>query len=158
MSRIYFHSMTCDAELRGSERAHFGVLLGDIFAACLGALGSGEDLRHIIRPGSYLRNSPASLVIACRGGDDHFILDGKIVPGFAAILNTALAIGNRPLNLAARIHGQCEMHCFAEGKNRAWMAEIIEEGLRNGLYRADDSYAGWEPIRTFLLSESESPV
>lgn len=50
-------------------------------------------------------------------------------------LNTALVAGSDPVRLAAKIHGWCETHCYVEGPDRKWLADIIDEGLRAGIYR-----------------------
>lgn len=56
-------------------------------------------------------------------------------------LNTTLIAGSDPVALAAKIHGWCESHCWVEGPDRAWMADVIEQGLATGIYRTG---LGWE--------------
>jgi hypothetical protein len=56
-------------------------------------------------------------------------------------LNTALIAGSEPIALAAKIHGWCESHCWVEGVDRGWLADIIDQGLNTRLYRRD---LGWE--------------
>lgn len=56
-------------------------------------------------------------------------------------LNTALVAGSDQVALAAKIHGWCEDHCWVEGTDRAWLADLIEHGLQTGLYRRG---MGWE--------------
>lgn len=56
-------------------------------------------------------------------------------------LNTALAAGSDPVALAAKVHGWCERHPWVEGPDRAWLADVIEQGLKSGLYRRG---AGWD--------------
>jgi hypothetical protein len=86
-------------------------------------------------------------------------------------LNTALIAGSDPVALAAKIHGWCESHCWIEGPDREWLAEIIDEGVENGLFRRGFWYAdtpdgpkdkwssqGWEEVLTLLRSRDDEPV
>lgn len=85
-------------------------------------------------------------------------------------LNTALAVGNEPLALAAKIQGWCECHCWVEGPDRKWMADVIDDGLRIGMYRrglwyepapgAEKQWAeqGWDGITSLLRSRDDEPV
>lgn len=56
-------------------------------------------------------------------------------------LNTALIAGSDPIALAAKIDGWCEKHTWVEGPDRAWLADVIEQGLTAGLYRQG---MGWD--------------
>lgn len=85
-------------------------------------------------------------------------------------LNTALAIGGEPMALAAKIHGWCESHCWVEGPDRKWLADIIDAGLTAGLYRRGIWYEperaaekqwhsqGWESVAELLRSRDDGPV
>lgn len=85
-------------------------------------------------------------------------------------LNTALAVGNEPLALAAKIHGWCESHCWVDGPDRNWLADIIDAGLEAGLYRRGIWYEpapgaerkwssqGWESVTELLRSRDDGPV
>lgn len=86
-------------------------------------------------------------------------------------LNTALVAGSDPIRLAAKIHGWCESHCWVEGQDRMWLADIIDQGLDAGLYRRGFWYAdqsdgpkdkwssqGWEEVQTLLRSRDDEPV
>mgnify|MGYP001598122955 CR=1 FL=1 len=70
-------------------------------------------------------------------------------------LNTALVAGSDPIRLAAKIHGWCEIHCWVEDEDRAWLADVIDEGLGTGLYRPD---AGWDDVQALLRDGHPSPV
>ena len=69
---------------------------------------------------------------------------------FNLALNTAMVIGSPPIKLAARISGQCEVHCFVQNGNRQWISNIICQGLRTGIFRRD---VGWNNVLD-LLDES----
>lgn len=146
MSRIYFHSPSGDAEVRGWERASFGVLTDDLCDRFMVSKFPGEAETKALRelfgippgyrePSTYLRH----------GWE----------PWFVVALNTTLRIGSDPIKLAARIHGQCEVHCWVDGKNRDWLAGIIEQGRQIGFYRRD---SGWESVVELLRKRSDEPV
>lgn len=63
--------------------------------------------------------------------------------------------GGDSLKLFARLHAQCEIHAWVAGKNRAWMAKIIAEGLESGLYRQN---VGWDQVIEMLGRSKTEPV
>ena len=106
----------------------------------------------------------ADLRLHCAVGD-HFTLDDERHEIFSMALNSVLTDGNRAAQLAAKIHGQCEIHCYVEGEDRAWMADVIDEGLAAGIFRSNQGWAigkpntpGWEAVAELLREESETPV
>lgn len=160
MSRIYFHSEHGTAELRGSERAHMGVLCNDLMLGVIGDLYCAKDWLIPLIPHDHHilmdRLKPESgLSSFLRGMDSAFIVDGKRVETWIVSLNTAWTIGGDPLRLLARLHGQCEIHCWVEGVNRKWLAGIIREGRKSGLYRENQ---GWEAVTNLLESRDDCPV
>lgn len=168
MSRIYFHSPSRESEVRGSERALMGGLISDMFLTALGISeydfppSSPHVLRNILDPTHYAakqtgREFASALSVALRVGMDNSVLavDGKTVNVFAASLNTAVVMGSDPIILSARLHGQCEIHVYVEGKNRNWLAEIIQRGRTNGIFRSD---SGWESVIEHLRERDNEPV
>jgi hypothetical protein len=83
-------------------------------------------------------------------------IDGKPVDLFIAKLNTALCYGSDAMKLAARLSGQSELHCWVAGKNRSWLADIIENAPAT-IFRVDaatgESY--WKPIIEALRETDE---
>lgn len=188
MSRVYFHSPSGTAELRGSERAWLGGLVSDL---ALGMLDL-RDIRHIDRlrellhPDHYLHAYPMnpgpghgpswanSYATAFHiGWDDRTPLmqyAGKPISTFSLVLNTAALLGNDAIKLAARIHGQCEIHAWVDGPNRSWLAGIMQAGLDAGIYRKgfwfNDgpdgprkwSDQGWGDVIALLQSRDDEPV
>lgn len=164
MSRIYFHSEHGTAEVRGWERAHMGVLSTDLLKASLILHGGASRKPTILRAiplGEYVhaidgyaleRDLDVWLSVAI---DHEFLIDGHRADVFTVALNTALALGNDVVKLCARLHGQCEIHCYVEGPHRAWLAGIIEQGRKIGLLRKD---SGWEDVITLLRSRADEPV
>jgi hypothetical protein len=160
MSRVYFHSLDDTSELRGSERAHFGGFCHDMLMAAIGPIFDYEKEPHWTRrlfpEGHYIRtdkglNYERTLSTALRVGHN----DLAVSNGFILALNTALAVGNDAVKLGARIHGQCEVHCWVDGKNRQWLAEIAESGLESGFFRPDQN---WQAVIDHLKANSENPV
>lgn len=220
MSRVYFHSPSGEAELRGSERAHLnfvaygpaGAAWGlsrhtdlDWMAGVIGLIPEVPDgqyganyLHTYLReaqaeharnhelykawkpgmPGPYgesydaSRRLRSSLKTRLAGSlsDTVFVVAGRRLHAGDLALNTALAVGSDPIKLAAKIHGWCEAHAWVDGPDRAWLAEIIDEGLAVGVYRRGIWYAdqpdtprdkwssqGWEEVQAHLRSRDDEP-
>jgi hypothetical protein len=100
---------------------------------------------------------------------NHFTWGDKKIPKFATILNTAMAAGGDAIKLAARLHGQSEIHCWVAGKNRKWLADIMQKALDAKIFRTQEGWEsnydryrnpdGDEPgVIEFLKSNDEEPV
>lgn len=165
MSRIYFHSEHGTAELYGTERAHMGMFCGRLLVATLEPLDMDwrtNPIRRLVPPDSYLAHCPDAAFAerfrdwASIGFDaEGFVYQDRQVPRFDTALNTALALGNDSVKLMARLHAQCEIHCYVEAPNRAWLASIMQRGRASKLYRANQ---GWESVIALLLSRDDGPV
>lgn len=161
VSRIYFHAEDADAEVRGAERAHCGVLVSDIFLMALHIKYPSDVDRYLpfLPPDCYVRTAhdhhrTASLSAWLTVGSSPLTVDGEQWDTFRLALNTAVACGG-PLRLAAYIHGQCEIHGWVDGHNRSWLADQIEEARAANIFRSD---MGWESVVTLLRSSDEGPV
>lgn len=157
MSRIYFHSQHGTSEVRGSERAMAGGLCTDLLRV---ALRLNDRFMCPDDAARYLTLFPAGHYIHGLTRDERLraSIDTAVSVGdefFTAALNTALDIGSDPVKLMARLHGQCEIHAYVEGPNRAWLADIIDGGRRIGVLRAN---MGWESVVTLLQSRDDGPV
>lgn len=166
MSRVYFHTESETAELRGSERAYAGWICGQLFVQSLNLSGNSfrsdtSPLKKILSKDSYLARMEGldfnnNLSTALSAGFQNYLeIEGKQVNGFAAMLNTALVMGSDELKFLARMHGQCEIHAYIEGANKKWAEDLIARGLTCGLYRKDQ---GWEGVQTLLLANDAEPV
>lgn len=174
MSRIYFHAPSGEVELYGTERHWMGNLVHDIGAAILDPADHVDQLLqylpadHYVR--SVLRDPVGSAIRFARDfnnalhGDFGELLRwrGRGISAFSLVLNTVLLVGNDPMKLLARLHGQCELHCWVDGANRAWLADIIERGVSSGLYRdahpqGDDTH-NWSSVVAFLRTRDDEPV
>ncbi len=163
MSAIYWHSPSEeDVRLRGSERALMQCMVKDIAATFIPSYGYEERLNperpdYLRRPGTRLESIVTAFNVGLTDSDapmftDH---DGTPLANFSLQLNTILAIGNDPLCLAARLHAQCEIHCYVEGPYREWLAEVIESGLEAHVFRDGE---GWDGVITLLRLRDDEPV
>jgi hypothetical protein len=164
MSRVYFHSPRGTAHVSGAERANAGFMVDKIGLALLRAVdpyqGDVAWMGRCVEPSpedlSDTRNLRHLATHLRFGGNVAFVAsDGKRHDVWTVLLNTALRVGSRPMKFLARMHGQCEIHGWVEGTNRAWLADLIEQGRRDGLYRAD---MGWESVVALLRANGDEPV
>lgn len=165
MSRIYFHTQDEDAEIHGSERHYFASLCAEMTYAVLRRhTEDSEEAPALLRRAFHHDH----YMLSVRGGvfadrfrthlivsDAPLLLGDQEVSIFSLVLNTALRLGSDPVRLAARLHGQCEIHAYVEGANRAWLADIIEQGRQFELYRSGQ---GWEDVVALLRRDATSPV
>ena len=172
MSRIYFHSETETVEVLGSERAWLGSLVDDIGLATLNAHGirrmsewlTFDNFGRGIKPGVTNDQLQASVKLSLRHGGSMDRPDmayrGQALTPLDITLNTAMRLGSTPVKLAARIHSQCEIHGWVDGPNRAWLAGIIAEGLKTGVFRSPtpDYDPGWRGVIDFLTAKDDGPV
>lgn len=161
MSRIYFHGRNDEAEVWGPERAYMGVLCSDIMIAAIGDLWFARDWLTPLLPSNLAmklnrgeKHDIDSVKSHLRHGG-HFIIEGQKEEAWIVALNTALAMGSDPLKLLARLHGQCEVHCWVDGPNRKWLADIIRRGRKTQVLRKD---MGWETVAAFLEKADDDPV
>ncbi len=161
MSRIYFHTQTDGtAEVKGSER-HQGRWL----AAKLGMLPFGFDEPSFARDDWFLSRIEPSVAgedrrflrVIFQSEERHAFVapDGKRHAVWPIFLNTALRLGSDAVKLLVRLNAQCEIHCWCDGPNRAWLAGIIDDGLRDGTLRAG---MGWDAVSELLRRRDGEPV
>jgi hypothetical protein len=156
MSRIYFHSESGTSEIRGSERAYFGTSCSDLALAMFHVDFHDDRIQYLLPPGGdpFDPRTFRTWFSVGLGGQFH-LPDGRQVDPFTVALNTAVVLGNDVVKFMARVHGQCEIHGFIEGPDRAWFAALIEKGRASKLLRAD---MGWESLITFLRARNDEPV
>lgn len=153
MSRIYFHSEDGTAEVSGAERANMDIMTEHWARGAIGlTLGSPTLDRHLyegfkpfINPEGRLANVPEQgfgealgKTIVTRAFYDYaapFIWKGKPIKLSSLIANTVLAVGSDPARLATKIHNTCEIYGYAQGFHRKWLADVIEEGVEEKIFR-----------------------
>lgn len=160
MSAVYFHTQYETATLRGSERAYMGVLCHDLTVGLIGDFYHAKEwLAPLIPPGHDTLYNPSTTAYAVRlffaTYGNQLVIDGEQFPAWLLSLNTALAVGGDPLRLLARLHGQCEVHCWVDSANRRWLAGIIRKGLGSSVFRKQQ---GWENVVNLLESRDDCPV
>lgn len=165
MSRVYFHSEDGTAELLGCERAYAGCLVNDLALGLLSlrSVQTRERLSSLVDPRHYAHRladtderwamSYATSFAVASGG--LVTWKGRKVDPFDLALNTAMLVGSDQVRFLARLHGQCEIHGYVQGSNRAWLAGLIREGRASELYRPD---MGWEKVADLLASSDSGPV
>ena len=164
MSYIAFHSPTKTLEIGGLERAYAGCLARDLMCSVLPVAYCNmhpafweKVFGHVLRKKD--RENEFTLR-AYLNGDKDFLIEGKFISTFSVALNTMYRMGNSAMKLLARLHGQCEVHCWVDGKNRAWLADIIERGRKDRILRErySEHYTSWEELAEFLRSNDSEPV
>lgn len=157
MSRLYFSTTTDTAEVKGWEKAHLGGLADNVALGIMDPASHQDRFQKLINPDHYMAayaNHPTAgsvlqwarmFNVAIRQdwtGDSTassrvplFVWRGKPLSGHGLLLNTALAVGNDAVKLATRLNSQCEIHAWIAEEDRVWVARMIEEALRTGVYR-----------------------
>lgn len=164
MSHILFQDGLGRAELRGQERAAMSHFVSGFAWTVMGFDGSFPDaeapaLKLLFWGVDYVREqtNPAKLVRDARLAHnvcwEHKYL-GKYEM-FTAQLNTAARLGGDLFALMARLHGQCEMHAWVDGPDRAWLADLIDRGLTERVFRTS---LGWEDVIALLRARDDQPV
>ena len=165
MSRIYFHSVDETAEVSGSERAYMGNLINQIAVAVFDPKLRRDRLLAVLPDDCYLKNDVRYSVsdhiwadafrVWLSVSDGDFVVDKRKIGAFEIALNTAYRLGSDAIRLMARIHGQCEIHCWISGQDRAWVASVIDAGLSHSLFRED---MGWGSVIDLLNFNNRRPV
>jgi hypothetical protein len=148
----------------------------------VGQYGHTDTLLELLPPSHYLalhdRTQPgwklswaSTYETSFRvGSDPLMVYAGREIDTFSLALNTAMVVGSDQIRLLARLHGQCELHGWIDGPNRAWLADIIQGGLDTGLYRKGYWHGGaadierrwvsqgWEDVIELLRSRDDEPV
>lgn len=177
MSSVAFHSPDHDTVcVGGAERIWAGLLCTRIMHGVLGLADSPaldrpplDRLLRMVPDGHYLHDyarrrdveGTARLMRSALGGhDDCLTWNGHHVDEFTLALNTALVVGGDALRLSARMHGSCEIHGWVNGSNRAWLADVVEEGLARGVLRRahQTQYENWPGVAALLRHTAHTPV
>lgn len=179
MSRVYFHSPSGQVDVSGRVRFQGDVYSRDFTRGLLDLANkpslSGHKLGEwflgrvrvrssrqvvpLVPPGASEQDLRFAVSAALGGGGfgevTFFEHDGQEHEVWSLCMNTGLRAFDDPLRLSIRLHGQCELHCWVDGRNREWLAKIVEAGLAAGVYNAEDR---WGPVVAFLRSRADEPV
>lgn len=179
VSYIAFHTVDRTGYISGAERAHTNLLVKNIAAAYRHRAfepdqpGQPSLLRKAIAWPTNAFGDPYGFD---RDADTHIAVN----PDLRAVLpsgptsetvlninlNTVIANSEPQMQLVARISGQCEVHGFVEGEDRAWFAEWIIDALISGRLRQDMSWYmprdghpnGWKQIAELARADNTSPM
>jgi hypothetical protein len=157
MSSIFFHSpYSKGVRLSGSERAYMEILVSSV---SMGSIYYNESffdhwILKVYPPERGKRYEDVRIWLTGPLGLN-INIDGELYDKWHLSLNTAIAIGSDVIVLMARLHGQCEVHCYVEGHNRKWLAKIIRDGLEQNLLREGRC---WESVIEFLERSNKHPV
>lgn len=167
MSRVYFHTRhEGTAELYGSERACTGVMIDDLFCTLLNTHdypSRPSPLRRWFPPDHYI-HGPSRMPwdqhirLALRSYTEEAVLhlpDGRTVNTWQVALNTAVIAGSDQVRFLARMHAACEIHAWLDGADRAWLADLIDQGRSSGIYRPG---MGWEQVAALLRRSADGRV
>lgn len=152
MSSILFHFADgITLPVSGSERAHFALMAEDFSRGLLGLAGDipsnlADHVGPFINPLSSMASVPPNTVewdsamayaISTIGltGVGVFAWRGQEIDMSSLVWNTVLAAGSDPMRLGVKIHCTCESYGYIMGFHRKWFADIIDEGLEEGLFR-----------------------
>lgn len=115
--------------------------------------------------------SALDMRLGSRHAEGVFEVAGHRVNIADVILNTALVAGSPPIQLAAKLDGWCEIHAWVNGPDRAWLADVITEGLDVGIFRRGFWFAdapnapkdrwsdqGWDGVLELLRARADEPV
>lgn len=159
MSRIHFHSPSDTLDIAGSERYHADIATRDHMWDAFGGEEVGIELLRPYFPDLWKRMPAEDARLFVNGrrafGGGVIDIDGYALDLGNVALNTAMDTGSDALRLLARLHGQCELHCWVDGPNRTWLADVVLSGREEGVLRED---MGWEELATFLKSRNDEPV
>ncbi len=169
MSCISFHSRKRTVDLGGSERHFMQKFCFELFWAALGVSSFHFEENRVVQlmkhtgPSGSLSplraTDPESLYNELSAGRTFenvcFEVDGEAVPLEDVVLNTAKVLGNDTVRFMAKLAGQCEIHLFVDGSNRAWLANLIETGRQQKILRPGQN---WEEVVELLQEASDDPV
>lgn len=159
MSRIHFHSPSDTLDIAGMERYHADIATRDKMWEVFGGEEVGIELLRPYLPEFWRRVDAEEVKYFVNGsrafGGGLLNIEGYELDIGTLALNTSMEIGSDALRLLARLHAQSEIHCWVDGPNRGWMADIIAAGRTEGVLREE---MGWDELADFLRSRDDEPV
>lgn len=167
MSSIAFHSPSETIRISGRERAYASLLTLDMTVAAISPTFKDCWITGFLEPGNHLLRTETDegpfersfrLWLGYSRGESLVHPDGRKLDPFDFVLNTAYRMGSDAVKLLTRLHGQCELHCYVEGPDRAWLAGIIARGRKQGVLRKPFAYDGWDALANMLLRRDDESV
>lgn len=96
-------------------------------------------------------------------GMSPFAFEGRPISPWALGLNEVLHHGSDALAFIAKVAATHELHCMIEGPQRRWAAEMLNQGIEEGLLRVfvpgtDRRTSHWQELIHELLEDPWMPV
>lgn len=175
MSALHFHTEDTTAHVWGGEWSWLDGLAKKTSLGFLNPQHNHETLRPLIRDGHELRDGYQT-GLGCvvtwaswfgtswRVDGDRFIeWRGRPLSCSRISLNTAAAVGGEAFRFAIRLAGQGDIHCWIDGPDRAWAADLIDEGLEVGYLRRQPAPSnpvdiGWGGVADLLRASDDGAV
>ena len=123
MSRLYFHSPNKTVELPGWERHELKRLLKDNFYIEIPFKERSKRAEAISAVLDIPYNHSMVELEESLFQEQYLMGDSYL----SVMCNTSLSTGKDSAILAARVHGQCEIHAYIEGSNRRWFAGVLRK-------------------------------
>lgn len=166
MSTVEFHCATGGQAALGAEALEHLALACHRIAIALADPGSREALTcwgPLLAGQCALKDADGETFRAffgpcwIGGGALGFKLDwrGWELDTLALSLNTALAVGGGPLQLAARIAGMNREQLWIDAPDRPWLDGLVARGLDLGLL---PSGGGWSQVHALLAAHGGEPL
>jgi hypothetical protein len=184
MSRLYFTSPDAETQVSGSEREQMRAVARSVgIGPLVDALNAWDydkgkpSNKHLNQANRYVWIGPPRRL---EGGPPYehwlrtilswhneavptLIHDGKPTHHCEVVANTAILLGSDELRLLVRLANQSDIHCFVEGPDRAWMADLLvracEAGmLRRGFSKRWADSGGWDAVVELLRADDREPV
>ena len=159
MSSINFRAHGATARVSGAERAQAGVLTQNLMMSVLDMVLEYDSVlsgAHLVPDWAQKDAATFRFWWMCSPlRNAEVSANGKHFHMLDVSLNTSLMLGSDPVRLLARIHGQCELHCWVDGEHAVWLATIIRSGLKHRIMRSE---MGWDDVIELLESKPDIVV
>lgn len=155
MGTMEFESSSRKIRLSGRARNRLYFQGCERFFGQLAASGRQEAILAQLAEGRFGPRPKDAMLPFISAMEWCFPVGDDPVPLWHVILNTGKCADNPAVLLAAKLEGQCEINCFVEGINRSWMADVVEQGVADRTFHADD---GWNDLVSLLREDPESAV
>jgi hypothetical protein len=161
MSRIYFHTRNDEAAVYGSERAWMGNIASKITYGIMEQLTDNRNILRYIAKDCWIHDNQSDIkhalkIILSVGENKYpFVLGNDSITPFELCLNTAIVSGSDPIKMCARIHGQCEIHCYIVRDDFDWFSNIIKNGIQSMIFRKNQD---WESVLSLIEKTEENEI
>ena len=149
MSAIYFHTIDNDTyRISGRERAYMSTFLNRLTLGLFNFKYGSDNIKQLVPCDSWVHETNSDFEESFKlwysnDSSAYLNINDEQISTFTFALNTAYAMGNDVIKLMARIHSQCEIHCYVKNEHIEWFLSIVKQGLDTKILRAEQ---GWEEL------------